>query len=182
MFTKVCGLVSEDQIDKAIEFGYDAIGVVTYKKSKRYCSTEKAIDLAKYAKGRIKTFVVGVTYDDIKETAHAFDFTQIYEEKQLPALALSSKEMPPANLDYEYFIYDASAGSGVFKTFPAWLSTVPGKLIVAGGLNPDNVGDVIKEFKPFGVDVSSGVEKNGVKDFTLMLNFIEAVKKNSALL
>ncbi len=182
MYTKVCGLVSKDQIDKAIEFGYDAIGVVTYKKSKRYCSAKKAVDLARYAKGRIKTFVVGVTYDDVKEAAYAFDFTQIYEKKQIPALALSSKEIPPTDLDYEFFIYDASTGSGVFQKFPAWLKNVPGKLIVAGGLNSDNVGDVIKEFKPFGVDVSSGVEKNGVKDFNLMLNFIEAVKKSSALL
>lgn len=177
MFTKVCGLVTEKQIDEAIKLGYDAVGIVTYKKSTRYCPPADAARLAEYAKGRIKTFVVGVTYDDVKEVAEAFDFTQIYELKQIPGLVLSSKEMPPADIRYAYFIYDASAGSGIFKKLPHWLNGFPGKLIVAGGLNKDNVGGVIKEFNPFGVDVSSGVEKNGVKDFGLMKDFIEAVKK-----
>lgn len=59
MFVKVCGLRTKEQIDKAIEYGFDAIGVVTYSKSKRYCEYETAIELAKHAKGKIKTFVVG---------------------------------------------------------------------------------------------------------------------------
>ncbi len=177
MFAKVCGLVNKEQIEKAIEFGYDAIGVVTYAKSKRFCTPDNAIELAEYAKGKIKTFVVGVTYDDVKEASEAFDFIQIYEAKQVPGLVLSSKERPPADLNYEYFIYDASEGSGIFKKFPTWLNDFPGKLIIAGGLNKDNVSAVIQEFNPYGVDVSSGVEKDGVKDFSLMKEFIEAVKK-----
>ncbi len=180
MFTKVCGLINKGQIDKAIEFGYDAIGVVTCPKSKRYCTPNNAIELAEYAKGKIKTFVVGVTYDDVKDASEAFDFTQIYEIKQLPRLVLSSKEIPPVDLNYEYFIYDASEGRGIFKNFPTWLNNFSGKLIIAGGLNKDNVSDVIREFKPYGVDVSSGVEKDGIKNFKLMKEFIHAVKKSSA--
>ena len=45
MFTKVCGLKTKEQIDKAIEYGYDAIGIVNYIKSNRYCPPEKAIKL-----------------------------------------------------------------------------------------------------------------------------------------
>ncbi len=45
MFIKVCGLKTKEQIDKAIEYGYDAIGVVTYAKSKRYCEHKDAIEL-----------------------------------------------------------------------------------------------------------------------------------------
>ena len=176
MFIKVCGLKTKEQIDKAIEYGYDAIGVVTYAKSKRYCQPRNAIELAEYAKGRIKSFVVGLTYSDVEDVAEAFDYTQIYETKQVPNLVLASKEIPPSNLNYEYFVFDASIGSGVFKQFPNWVKDMAGKIIVAGGLNKENVCSVIKDIKPFGVDVSSGVENNGVKDLRLMKEFIEAIK------
>ena len=96
--------------------------------------------------------------------------------RQVPNLVLASKEMPPADLKYEYFIYDASIGSGVFKEFPEWLKSISDKLLVAGGLNKENVCDVIRDIQPFGVDVSSGVEKDGVKDLKLMKEFIETVK------
>jgi phosphoribosylanthranilate isomerase len=176
MFVKVCGLKTKEQIDKAIEYGYDAVGVVTYSKSKRYCENEVAIELANYAKGRIITFVVGFTFSDVEKVANYFDYTQIYETKQIPNLAIASKEFPPLTLDYKYYFYDASIGSGVFNEFPSWVKEKADKIIVAGGLNAENVCSVIKEIEPFGVDVSSGVETNGVKDLKLMKEFIESVK------
>jgi phosphoribosylanthranilate isomerase len=109
MFIKVCGLKTKEQIDKAIEYGYDAIGIVTYVKSKRYCPPQEAMQLAKYAKGKIKTFVVGLNYSDVEVAAPAFDYTQIYESRQVPNLVLASKEMPPVGLNYEYF------GSSLFQ-------------------------------------------------------------------
>ena len=121
MFVKVCGLTTKEQIDKAIAYGYDAVGIVTYAKSKRFCTTQKAMELAAYAKGRITRFVVGVTYADVREVADQFDFIQIYEPKQIPNLALASKEKPPADIHYAYLIYDASIGSGVFYPFPDWV-------------------------------------------------------------
>jgi phosphoribosylanthranilate isomerase len=51
-----------------------------------------------------------------------------------------------------------------------------GKVIIAGGLTKENVCSVIQDIKPFGVDVSSGVEKDGVKDFRMMKEFIDTVK------
>lgn len=180
MFTKVCGLKTKKQIDKAIEYGYDAIGIVTYIKSKRYCSPEKAIKLAEYARGRIISFVVGLNFSDVEEAASAFDYTQIYEMRQVPNLVLASKEMPPSDLKHEYFVYDASIGSGVFKEFPEWIKNSSDKVLVAGGLNKENVCDVIRDIQPFGVDVSSGVEKDGVKDLTMMKEFIDAVNSCSS--
>ena len=176
MFVKVCGLKNTAQIEKAVEYGYDAIGVVTYSKSKRYCSPEKAKKLAEYAKGKIKSFVVGLSYSDVQDVAYLFDYTQIYEIKQIPNLVLASKEIPPLDINYEYFIYDASIGSGIFQQFPKWVKDMAGKVIIAGGLNKENVCSVIQDIKPFGIDVSSGVEKDGVKDFMLMKEFINTVK------
>ena len=98
MFVKVCGLKTKEHIDQAIEYGYDAIGVVTYPKSKRYCPPQLAIELARYAGNRIKRFVVGIRFSDVEAAAPAFDYTQIYEQRQVPNLVLASKEplAPPA--------------------------------------------------------------------------------------
>jgi phosphoribosylanthranilate isomerase len=177
MFVKICGLKNRRQIDKAVEYGYDAIGVVTYPKSRRYCPDRLALELADHAKGKIKRFVVGLNYNHVKRVAAAFDYAQIYEAVPIPHLALASRDLPPPNIDYEYFIYDASIGSGIFHPFPQWVRDISGKVIVAGGLNMENVCSVVRDIKPFGVDVSSGVEDHGVKDFALMKVFIDTARR-----
>jgi phosphoribosylanthranilate isomerase len=50
------------------------------------------------------------------------------------------------------------------------------RLIIAGGLSPDNVGELISGYRPYGVDISSGVETEGVKDNTKIATFAERVK------
>jgi len=54
-------------------------------------------------------------------------------------------------------------------------------VIIAGGLNPENVGEAIKTLQPWGVDVSSGVETNGVKDMKKIVKLIEAVRQTDAM-
>jgi phosphoribosylanthranilate isomerase len=79
---------------------------------------------------------------------------------------------------------DPVYGGGSGKTFdweriPAHLSEARRlglKLIVAGGLTPDNVADLIETYRPDGVDVSSGVETEGVKDADKIKSFVERVK------
>lgn len=176
MFVKICGLKTTDQIDTAVTLGYDAIGIVLHEKSKRYCVPAHARELATYARNRVATFVVGMTYAEVEGVADAFDFIQIFEPKSLSNLAFAARTQPPAGLAFRYFFYDASAGSGRFHDFPAWLREFHGPLVVAGGLNPENVSEVIRDIQPFGVDVSSGVETGGVKNPALMRAFIEAVR------
>jgi phosphoribosylanthranilate isomerase len=177
-FAKVCGLRTEEQIDWAIELGYDAIGVVLAPKSPRYCPPERARELAAHARGRIPSFVVALSWAQAEQVADAFDVVQIYEPVPLPNLAFASKDPPPPGVAFDWFVYDASTGSGVFEDFPAWLAGVPGRLLVAGGLDAANVGQVIAALAPFGVDVSSGVESSpGVKDRDLMAAYIAEVRR-----
>jgi phosphoribosylanthranilate isomerase len=54
------------------------------------------------------------------------------------------------------------------------------KIIIAGGLTPENVADTIRKTHPFGVDASSGIETNGSKDKEKMFRFISAVRAEDA--
>lgn len=79
------------------------------------------------------------------------------------------------------WLLDSGAGSG--KTFDwhaahAQLGDRPGRLIIAGGLTPENVGEAIQIFSPWGVDVVSGIEAEpGRKDREKMKAFVAAVRK-----
>ncbi|MFD5538501.1 hypothetical protein ACFWIJ_11820 [Streptomyces sp. NPDC127079] len=176
-FVKVCGLTREQQIDWAVELGYDAIGIVVTPKSKRYCSPEDAVRLARYARGRIPSFAVALTYAETAAVAEHFDTVQIYETADIPNLALASGTPPERPEELEYFFYDASAGSGVFADIPAWVAELPGRVVVAGGLDEHNVAGVVEDFAPYGVDVSSSVETApGVKSREKMAAFLTAAR------
>jgi len=82
--------------------------------------------------------------------------------------------------------FDPAAGGGTgkafaWKTIPLYAEWARGNnipLIVAGGLHPENVGELIRNYRPDGVDVSSGVETGGVKDVLKIASFVERVKEH----
>jgi phosphoribosylanthranilate isomerase len=172
MFVKVCGLTEFEQIDWAVELGYDAIGVVCYRPSRRYCGEERARKLADHARGRIKRVCVSLAWGDVAPVRDSFDYFQVYEAGTRPGAILAVTDRPPAEAKYEYLIYDASQGQGKTGEFPDWLGEYRDKLIIAGGLTSKNAADTIRKIKPFGVDVSTGVELRGKKDRQLMKDFI----------
>lgn len=176
MFTKICGITRPEEIDWACELGYDAVGFVASARSKRYCNRETLLSLAAHSKGRVLTFCVAHRYDELEGVASQFDVIQLYEPVLRSNLAFSSAS--PPTFPCEYFFYDASVGSGVFREIPTWVGELPGKVVIAGGLNAENVGTVIRKFRPFGVDVSSSLESSsGIKDFKAMQVFQEAVRR-----
>ncbi|WP_234536462.1 hypothetical protein [Streptomyces shenzhenensis] len=93
-FVKVCGLTQEQQIDWAVELGYDAAGIVVTPKSKRYCPPGRAVALAGHARGRIPVFAVALAYAETAAVAEHFDVIQIYETADVPNLALASATPP----------------------------------------------------------------------------------------
>lgn len=175
MFVKICGMKTSEQIRYAAKLNYSMIGIVLHKRSKRFIDIEKAKELSECAKKEgIKSAAVGITYDEVKKVAEHFDYIQIYEpvNTKFPTIFATAEE-PAENIKYEYLLYDMSKGSGAFENFKSWIEKYRETIILAGGLNPENVARIIRRYRPFGVDVSSGVEdETGEKSFTKMKNFI----------
>lgn len=85
--------------------------------------------------------------------------------------------------DCDYFLLDTFAGSqfgGAGKAFDHRLLQqvqLPKPFFLAGGLNPGNVAEAIRDYAPYGVDTSSGIETAGVKDEEKIRAFVRAVRK-----
>jgi phosphoribosylanthranilate isomerase len=175
MFVKVCGITANEQIDWAVDLGYSAIGVVLHPRSVRYQKEERARELAYYARERIATIAVGIGFDEVAACYHDFDYVQLYEYRRLERLIYAGSALPPER-GFAFFLYDTSRGSGAEADPPAWLRGISEKLIISGGLTSGNVSRMIREYRPFGIDVSSGVEaRRGMKDYGLMKQFIAEV-------
>lgn len=178
MFVKVCGLKTYDQIEYAAKLKYSMIGVVLHEKSKRYVNPEEAVKLAEFAKkAGILSAVVGIKYSEVIDVGKYFNYIQIYEaaDTRFPTIFATS-EKPSAGMKYDYLMYDISKGTGKYEHFKSWIREYSDKIILAGGLDPDNIVSVINQYRPFGVDVSSGVEDTpGVKSFSKMKHFISQI-------
>lgn len=198
-FVKICGLKEPEHVQTAIDAGADFIGFV-FAPSKREVSIEQARALAKQIPASIKKVGVFVNADEafLKEVYDKvpLDYIQYHGDETnafiqhigLPAIkALSIRNVDDvlnaALYDVDYYLFDAPGadyrgGSG--HTFDWSLleqSNIPRKkVILAGGLNPSNVEQAIGLVQPFAVDVSSGVEKDHIKNSALIQSFLQAAK------
>ncbi|MFJ7369754.1 phosphoribosylanthranilate isomerase [Lysinibacillus sp. NPDC098008] len=196
---KICGLREPEHVMTAVQAGADAIGFV-FAPSKRRVSLEQAQHLAQQIpEGVLKIGVfVNPTPAELKEAVERvpLDYVQYHGEETpafiqkqgypaIKALSVRKKEdvQAAANYQVDYYLFDApgtdfKGGSG--HTFDWTLLEEVGipreKLILAGGLHAENINEAIASVTPFMVDVSSGVETDGVKDPTKIQAFLQAVK------
>jgi phosphoribosylanthranilate isomerase len=184
---KVCGITSKPDAEAAIKAGVSAIGLV-FANSPRRVTLEKALGIAALARGRAQ--VVGVFRDpSLVEATHSvirFDVIQIHSDAPLnvpvPVLRAIRPEFIDQTIvaDNETTLIDGSEGKGI-KFDWAKARTRPGRFVMAGGLTPENVGEAVVMARPFGVDVSSGVESSpGRKDPDKLKRFVEAVRRADA--
>ncbi|CAA0107370.1 N-(5'-phosphoribosyl)anthranilate isomerase [BD1-7 clade bacterium] len=198
---KICGLTDENAARMAASAGADAIGLVFYPPSKRYVTTSQAASIA----SAIPPFVqrVGLFVNETKEAVErikdtvqldllqfqggespeyceSFNFPYIKALQMKPGVDIteSFKAFPNARA-FLLDTYHPDQHGGIGETFN-WdefpdYSDKP--LILAGGLNPDNVQDAIKACQPYAVDVSSGVESGpGIKSTEKMQAFVRSAK------
>lgn len=193
---KICGLFRPEDIEYANRVHPDYIGFVFWEKSRRRVTAEQAAEL----KGKLKPGIlaVGVFVDaPCKEiisllNTDVIDIAQLHGEETeediqyiqavtgkpvIKAVKVRSRYDVEAWLDSsaDYLLFDSGMGSGV--TFD-WelLADVKREFLLAGGLNPGNLEEVLERIQPYGVDLSSGVETDGVKDFEKMRAVVDLVR------
>jgi phosphoribosylanthranilate isomerase len=195
---KICGLSREDDIEYANILLPDYIGFVFADNSPRRVSPERAARLRAELDRRVAAvgvFVdapVGFVYDlladgviDIAQLHGAEDARYISEIKAMSGAAVI--KAIPARADRRE--YEGAADFLLFDTFRAGVSGGSGErfdwseigaagtpFFLAGGLTPENARDAIAAASPYCLDVSSGVETDGRKDFEKMKRFIAAAR------
>lgn len=194
---KMCGLSRTEDIEAANLIKPDYIGFVFAEISKRRVSALEASKLKSKLDPEIKA--VGVFLDDKLDFVASMlnlgivDVVQLhgseneeYIEKVreitnkpiIKAFIIRSKEdvERAEKSTADYILLDGGKGEG--KVFDwSLLKAIKRPFFLAGGLNPDNAADAVKALKPYAVDVSTGIETDGVKDREKMAAFANAVRK-----
>ncbi|MCR5594167.1 MAG: phosphoribosylanthranilate isomerase [Saccharofermentans sp.] len=194
---KFCGLTRACDIEAANELKPDYIGFVFWSRSKRYVTRRKALELKKLLDPSIAA--VGVFVDEDIDVVKAYlndgiiDIAQLHghedEEyirsvkedtgrKVIKAFKITSYEkLAEANKSCaDYVLLDAGMGDGVTFDWSV-VKNSEREYFLAGGLHPGNVAEAVKMLHPFAVDVSSGIETEGMKDKVKMVSFADAVRK-----
>jgi phosphoribosylanthranilate isomerase len=194
MWIKICGMTTPDAIAAALDAGVDAIGFV-FAASPRRLTPEAAAQLARPARGRVRC--VAVTRHppqlELDETLRVFrpDVLQTDEidlaELRLPAglellPVVRGGEGTRASLPARLLFEGAESGSGTPGDWSAAQRMARHtELVLAGGLDSGNVADAMTAVRPFGVDVSSGVEaRPGVKSPLRIIEFVAAARAAAA--
>jgi len=197
---KICGITSMEDGLAVAEAGADALGFVFYRKSPRYVTPETAAAIVRQLPPFVTTVGLfvnesGGQVESIRRRV-GLDCLQFHGNEsqnylaQFPCRVIKAVRMDaPAAVrkiqEYQVnailvdsFREGVEGGSGA--TFDwSWLEAVPAdsRIILAGGLNPENVAEAIRVCQPYAVDCSSGVERvPGVKDARRVRAFVAAAK------
>ncbi|MEO5331803.1 MAG: phosphoribosylanthranilate isomerase [Magnetococcus sp. YQC-5] len=198
---KICGITNVEDLLAAVEAGADALGLVFYPRSKRYVTPEQAAKMLEYVPPfiTITGLFVNACREEIRATAAKcrLDVIQLHGDEApgacrgLPGRVIKAirvagpsdlygLERYPVNaLLLDAKVTDHYGGSGCvfdWSLLSGYQASTP--MILAGGLNPDNVAMAIRHVRPYAVDVSTGVESSpGIKDPDKMVQFIQRVRQ-----
>ncbi len=193
VFVKICGLTTPRAVAAAIDAGADAVGFV-FAESPRRVTPQRARQLCADVPPVILRVAV-MRHPQLAEwlqVAEGFepdwlqtdadDFAALEVDARFGHLPVyrDTPELAMGNLPADEPVLFEAADSGT-GTRPDWQRAAGlargRQLVLAGGLTPENVGEAIATVRPWGVDVSSGVEsKRGVKDLGRISAFLEAVR------
>ena len=198
---KICGITNLADAQAAVEAGANALGLNLYEKSPRHISIKTAAEISKQIPPFVMRAGVFVNADEDLVTRaigecglsllqfHGDEPPEFCTQFGLMSMkafrirdAESLSQIPNYPTDaYLLDAYSPEARGGTGEKFNWNLAIEAQKfgkpVFLAGGLTPENVADAVRKVKPFGVDVSSGVESSpGQKDHAKILAFIAAAR------
>ena len=191
---KICGIKRLDDLECAIQNGADLIGFVFVKSSPRYIAPSSVTNLLQSVPEKIKTVAVmqHATQNDLDSILNAFkpryiqtdadDFLSLDFPSNIKKIRVfrEQEDFDLSSIDDESLalLEGPISGSGqmVNKEFLK-KACKRKRLLIAGGLSPENIHSILKEVKPYGVDVSSGVESSrGNKSKEKIIQFNKIVR------
>ena len=197
LFVKICGVCRPDDVDGVVALRPDAVGFNFYPRSPRYVLPRQAPSLAaRVPEGILK---VGIFVDAPPAEVRAvrekvgLDLVQLHGQEapadyaglggglwkvvHLDRRIPESGQGPVDALLIDRYTSEAPGGTGLTADWDQarrFVEACPCPVLLAGGLRPDNVEAAVRKVRPWGVDVSSGVEaRPGVKDLEAVRTFIE---------
>jgi len=195
MWIKICGVTTAAAVEAALEARVDAIGFV-FASSVRQLTPQAAASLARPARRHLRCVAVvhhpaqaavdeivrGFAPDILQSDAE--DLAQLRLPASLETLAVvRGGGALPAALPARVLFEGPASGSGTVSDWSAAAELARRtQLVLAGGLNDANVSAAICRVRPYGVDVSSGVEERpGVKSPSAIMSFVAAVRAADAV-
>ena len=206
-FVKFCGCMNPSDVEASVEAGADAVGLV-FAPSPRRVDERMASEIARNFPPGIKPIAVFANpdYEQIAFVRSIFDdpyvqlsgrespgFVSWVGPRAIKTLHVEVKGEPEDRIvkrgkrfGSALLLLDTRARKmlgGTGKPFAWWSVKALARerpIIVAGGLTPENVASCVREVRPFGVDVRSGIETNGRKDPHRMREFVRAVRDADA--
>ena len=204
MIVKICGIKRAEELE-FVERYADFTGVVMDRQSKRFVDVERAREIVEVSSIPVFAVVTSMSFDEACRIADRLNagHIQIHSENfpvedflrlkdldftlakafRIPKKAENHLDEAKALIERiraynpDFCILDTGKGSGEVHDIRVSREVARKEgIILAGGLNPENVRSVIEFVKPAGVDVSSGVERNGRKNENLVKNFVRVVK------
>jgi len=194
VWVKICGLTNAEALQAAIEAGADAVGFVFVASPRRLLPGAAAGLVAQVPPGILRVAVMrhplSGEWDEVARVVRpdwlqteAGDFRTLQLPPGVEALPVyrDLPDLDSAALGREpRALFEAPAsGTGEAPDWDRAARLAPlTRLVLAGGLTPENVGEAIRRVRPWGVDVSSGVESTrGIKDPERVRAFIAAVRR-----
>ena len=201
---KICGITRLEDAQAAIALGADAIGLVFYKHSSRYVTAAQAAEIVALLQPFVT--VVGLFVDANHEEISSIlsqvrlDLLQFHGDETpeqcsqytVPYMKAIRVQAHTNLLQYALDYSEAKAllldaytegvpgGTGHIFDWKLIPDDLPLPVVLAGGLNADNVSAAIKQVRPYAVDVSGGVEKTkGIKDADKIAAFMRGVSNES---
>jgi len=193
LWIKVCGLRTAGTLAAAVDAGADAVGFVFHAASPRHLAMaearalvadvprgiEKVAVFLHPAQAEIDAAIDAVCPDWVQTDVADLAALQLPVGQRVLPVYRTDRPLPAQqDLPRRFLLESGHSGTGERADWNAAARlAAAGELVLAGGLNAGNVVDAVTTVRPFGVDVSSGVESTrGVKDVELIRNFVNAAR------